>query len=190
MRRWLTGRSGLVLAFLLGVLISIAGTATAARLITGAQIKNGTVTSRDLSKGVRAQLARAGRAGPAGPPGRAGAKGDRGDAGPPGSARAYGHIAPDGTLLRGKNVVSVQKAGVGEYCVTLDPSIDPATVVPAASPDFARDSTGVTQKAEVEWDSGGCSVAVPLKFLTYLVTASASQLSVTKTDNGFSFVVG
>ena len=55
----------MALAFLLGLVIATAGTATAARLITGKQIKDGSVASRDLSKGVRKQIAKTGAAGSA-----------------------------------------------------------------------------------------------------------------------------
>ena len=60
-----------------------AGTATAARLITGKQIKDGSITSKDLSKAVREQLAEGwGRSGTA--EGDTGARGDDGpvDTGP------------------------------------------------------------------------------------------------------------
>jgi hypothetical protein len=79
-----------LLTFVLGLLLATAGTATAARLITGKDIKNGTITSKDLSKALRAQLKKAGRPGPAGLTGQPGPKGDtgsqgaRGDTGPQG----------------------------------------------------------------------------------------------------------
>src|SRR4029079_1759139 len=67
-----------------------ATTATAAQLITGKQIKNGSITGKDLERGtvtkkrlsgaVRAELAKQGARGPAGP---VGPKGDKGE---PGSA--------------------------------------------------------------------------------------------------------
>jgi hypothetical protein len=57
MRRFMRGRAGMVVAFMLGILIAGAGSATAARLISGKQIRDGSITSRDLSKGLRNQLA-------------------------------------------------------------------------------------------------------------------------------------
>ncbi len=69
MRGVVRGRAGMAVAFLLGLMIATAGTATAARLITGKQIKDGSVASRDLSKGVRKQIARKAVAGPRGPQG-------------------------------------------------------------------------------------------------------------------------
>lgn len=75
MRRVFQGRGGMVLAFVLGLLIATAGTAGAARLITGKQIKDGSITSKDLSKALRKTLAATAKDGPQGPQGP---KGDPG----------------------------------------------------------------------------------------------------------------
>jgi hypothetical protein len=98
MRRILHGRAGMAAAFLLGLLIATAGTATAARLITGKQIKDGSISSKDLSKALRAQLKKPGVPGAAGAPGASGAPGPKGDAG------AVGPVTgdlPSGVTLRG-----------------------------------------------------------------------------------------
>src|SRR4051794_29961826 len=101
----LKGRGGLAAAFTLGIVIAIAGTATGAtQLITGKQIKNGSITSKDLSKSLRAQIKKAGTPGPkgdAGAKGDTGLKGDTGTPGTPGadgSALAYAHVNVDGSL--------------------------------------------------------------------------------------------
>ncbi|HQR79385.1 MAG TPA: hypothetical protein PLT68_04115 [Actinomycetota bacterium] len=65
-----------VVAFVLGLLLAGAGTATAARLITSKDIKNGTIKQKDLSKPVRTKL------NAPGPKGDTGAQGERGPAGP------------------------------------------------------------------------------------------------------------
>lgn len=78
------------LAFVLGLFIATAGTATAARLITGKQIRDGSISAQDLSPAVRKQLAQTGGAGAAGPPGAAGAVGPAGAAGAAGPAGAKG----------------------------------------------------------------------------------------------------
>jgi len=78
MRRLFQGRVGLVVAFVLGLAIAGAATAGASSLITGGQIKNGTISAKDLSKGLRKQLKRAGPRGLAGPKGVVGPKGDAG----------------------------------------------------------------------------------------------------------------
>ena len=55
------------IAFLSGIVIASTGTATAARFIDGATLKNGTVSAKKLSKSVRAKLNKAGSTGPQGP---------------------------------------------------------------------------------------------------------------------------
>ena len=67
-----------------------AGTATAAKLITSKNIKNGTIQTRDLSTSLKSKIRKPGKpgapgprgpAGPTGPAGPAGPKGDKGDPG-------------------------------------------------------------------------------------------------------------
>ncbi len=96
MTRHLRGRAGSALAFALGLLIATAGTATAAKLITGSQIKDGSIGTRDLAKSVRSQLSRAGSAGSAGPQGPAGATGVAGVQGPQGEPGPQGDPGPEG----------------------------------------------------------------------------------------------
>jgi hypothetical protein len=98
------GRAGTLLAFALGLAVATAGSATAAGLITGKQIKDGSIARKDLSSAVRTQLAQARRPGPAGATGQTGATGPAGDAGPrghdgaPGSALAYAHVSRAGDV--------------------------------------------------------------------------------------------
>ena len=90
MRRAMQGRSGLAIAFVVGLAVASAGTATAAKLITGKQIKDGSIGTADLAKSVRQKLAQKGATGATGSPGApgvgfpgpAGAKGDKGEPGP------------------------------------------------------------------------------------------------------------
>lgn len=141
MRRMFEGRGTTVAAFLAGIMVATAGTAAAARLITGRQIKDGSITAKDLSKALRAQLARAGKQGPAGAPGvqgAAGAAGATGAPGAPGLVRAFAHVAPDGSLDQSRDsrgIVSSRRDG-SYTCVKLDPSIDAARAVPAVTPDL------------------------------------------------------
>ena len=83
--RLIQGRAGLALPLVLGLLIATGATAGAASLITGKQIKNGTITSRDLSKAVQTQLKKPGVPGPKGDVGPVGPKGETGLKGDPGS---------------------------------------------------------------------------------------------------------
>ncbi len=99
MPRIFQGRAAVALAFILGLVVATAGTATAAKLITGKQIKDGSISSKDLSKAVQKQLAKTGAAGaqgPAGQPGANGANGGNGANGPPGANGLPGAKGPVG----------------------------------------------------------------------------------------------
>jgi hypothetical protein len=101
----------------------VGGTATAAKLITGADVKdasltgadvrngslagvdirNGSVAAADLTPAVRRQLARAGSAGPVGAPGPAGADGAPGAPGADGAAGPSGAPGDDaGSVVIGR----------------------------------------------------------------------------------------
>lgn len=80
-----------VVVAVLAVAVGAAATAGAARLITGKQIKDGSIEIKDLSTKARASLRGAtGPAGPAGPKGETGAKGDTGPSGTSGLKGADG----------------------------------------------------------------------------------------------------
>ncbi len=119
MRRFLQGRAGVGVAFILGLLVATAGTATAAKLITGKQIKDGSIGAKDLNKAVRARLAKVGAAGPRGAkgdPGSQGAKGDPGSQGAKGDPGARGPSAfdpvPSGVTFIGGGVLDGYVPGV------------------------------------------------------------------------------
>lgn len=68
-------------AFIAGMVIASAGTATAAKFVTSKDIKDGTIKAKDLSPALRARLGVPGPAGAQGPKGDPGPKGDQGAAG-------------------------------------------------------------------------------------------------------------
>lgn len=68
---------------IIAVALASAGSAVAARMITSAQIKNGTIKKADLAPSVRAQLG-----GKRGPRGATGPEGSKGAAGVPGSPQS------------------------------------------------------------------------------------------------------
>jgi hypothetical protein len=68
-----------------------------------------------------------------------GAPGTPGTPGTPGSARAYGYVQSDGTLVaaRSKNITLTLEfnpfSQAGEYCVQLNSNIDPASIAPVVT---------------------------------------------------------
>lgn len=79
----------------IAVVLAMTGSAFAARaLITGADIKDGSITRADLSGGTLKSLK--GKHGPAGRDGFTGARGPQGDTGPPGPAGPTGPVGPQG----------------------------------------------------------------------------------------------
>ena len=79
-----------IFAFMLGLVIATAGTATAAKLITGKSIKDGSLTLKDFKKSEIAKLR--GRQGPSGAPGATGAPGLRGLTGQQGTPGLVGLV--------------------------------------------------------------------------------------------------
>jgi hypothetical protein len=124
-----------------GILAAV-GTATAADLITSADIKNGTVTSidikngtikvKDISKKARTALkGNVGPQGPTGPTGATGGQGPQGPAGADGTARAYGLVnnaSATPVMQKSKGGPTVRRSGNGIFCITVS-GIDPASNV-------------------------------------------------------------
>jgi len=104
-RKWFSGRAGMALAFVLGMVIATAATAGAASLITGKQIKAGSITARNLSQSLRAQIAKTGATG------AVGLQGPKGDAGTKGDTGAKGEIGPAGAAL-GAAALSANPAAI------------------------------------------------------------------------------
>jgi hypothetical protein len=75
--------------------LGAAGTAGAAKLLTGKQIKDGTIEAKDLSAKARKTLS--GKTGPAGPAGVGGSAGLGGSQGPAGSPGGAGGAGTNGT---------------------------------------------------------------------------------------------
>lgn len=96
---WAKGSWVIVVAFIVAVVAAGAGSATAAKLITGKQIKNGSIKAKDLSPGVKAKLRRTGRDGAVGPIGTPGPLGAPGPIGAPGPKGDTGPVGPTGLSL-------------------------------------------------------------------------------------------
>lgn len=109
-------RARVVAALLAGALLAGAvATAGAAKLLTGRDVKDGSITLKDLAKPVRTKLATARAPGPAGPAGPAGAPGAAGAPGPPGvseaSVEAWEGPGTIPAISRGLVAVSSYEAG-------------------------------------------------------------------------------
>ena len=88
------------------------GSATAAKFITSANIKDGTIESRDLSKSLRAQIAKAGKPGANGVNGGNGTNGGKGDTGAKGENGAVGANGAAGS--NGTNGAKGDKGDTGD----------------------------------------------------------------------------
>jgi hypothetical protein len=134
------GRTGVVLAFVLGLAIATVGTATAANLITGKEIKNGSIAMKDLSKSVREKLGKAGARGPQGDAGASGAPGSKGDRG----ISAWETI-PSGVTVRGSEAIGLPSDGNGaSYQQTFSLGARAPVALSNATVNFATDATSQT----------------------------------------------
>lgn len=182
MRHVLQGRAGLALTFIIGLVIGGAATAGATSIITGKQIRDGSITERDLASALRGKIGRPGTAGPAGPKGDAGTAGAKGDTGAPGSALAYAHVNDDGTLdgTRSKGVTAVAKfPGTGVYCISF------ATAPTVLSVSLV--GTGNNGQIASFYNPGtpGCN----FNGKTYQVKVATADLGGSATDRSFDIVV-
>ena len=120
--------------------------------VTSAKVKDGSLLARDfganqLPRGADGAQGPAGTPGPKGDTGAQGAPGVPGDPGKDGingSARAYGRVSTAAVLTNSKNVVAVSKPSTGHFCIQLDPSINAASAVVVAVPNFSGDETTFT----------------------------------------------
>ncbi|MGI9558005.1 MAG: hypothetical protein ACR2N5_08695 [Solirubrobacterales bacterium] len=125
--------------------------------------------------------------GPAGPAGVAGAAG---------TARAYGHVAADGTLTNSKNVASVTNPSTGSYCIepAAQAGIADTTKHPiVVTPDFFNTSTSVVTDElahfEVQQGNTSCIGSETTEFgvEAFVVDLDGSNLAFA--NQGFNFVI-
>lgn len=119
------------------LVLATGGTAWAALVVTGLNVKDETLTGRDVRNGsleaweltsaarsyLRGRTGPAGRDGRDGLTGRDGAQGPTGATGPAGSARAYGLIewndaTSSCTIAKAKNLINCMRLSGGNYQVT------------------------------------------------------------------------
>lgn len=181
--------AGMVVA-LLALCVALSGTsygadvrAAASSLLTGAQIKDGSIGLRDLSPSARKSLKGArGLKGPTGSPGSSGAKGD---AGPKGDTGAKGDVGPAGPTF-GETVNAPNSTVTGcSASMLATQTITVATrsrILIAAGGAWSRDSTNLNSGAlTVTLLKAGVAVATsPQAFASdYNAGASRSGMSIT-----------
>ena len=176
-----------VLACLLVLGLVGAGTAGAAKLITGKQVKNGSLTGADikagslgtdrLSPGARASLK-----GDAGPAGAVGPQGPAGADGADGGPHRYAEVSAGGLLqedVRNIDQTQVSHPAAGQYCFTF-----PAGDRPTSG---AANGTGSDTVATLQISPGGaipgCPAGANVGVRTYDVSLAAYQ------DNEFRLIL-
>jgi hypothetical protein len=127
----------------LALFVALGSGAWASGLISGANIRNHSIAAKKLTRhAVKSLHGRRGARGPAGPAGPQGAAGTQG---PAGSALAFAHINPDGTLdaalSSGVTAANFTHNGAGEYCFS-GLSFTPKNVVASIDAASGAASTG------------------------------------------------
>ena len=109
----------------IALILAASGVGVGASLITGGQIKNGSIRGVDIKNhSINKAKLKGNFQGPRGATGAQGEQGLQGKTGPAGEATAYARVAADGTLEPGdggkqnKNIVAstIQHAAPGVYC--------------------------------------------------------------------------
>ena len=156
-----------------------AGTAGAAKLITGKQVRNGSLTGADikagslgtdrLSPGARSSLK-----GDAGPAGAVGPQGPAGADGADGGPHRYAEVSAAGILqedVRNIDQTQVSHPAAGQYCFTF-----PAGDRPTSG---AANGTGTDTVATLQISPGGaipgCPADANVQVRTYDVSLAAYQ---------------
>lgn len=177
----------LLAAALVGVLATV-GTATAARLITGKNIKDGSVGYVDISKTAKTKLKGAkGPAGPAGPQGGQGAQGPAGTNGADGSARAFGLVNNStGTpqMQKSKGGPTVRRSGNGIFCIKVA-GIDPSSNVLIAQIDASGSLSGLVTTAT----GSGAVVSSQCNSDEFQVLAYDANNGLGRNDVSFNFAI-
>lgn len=189
------------------------GVTAAAKLITGKQIKNDSITSAKVKngsltlsdfraserrklRGAAGPAGEKGALGPQGPVGSPGATGAKGDPGTPGTARAYGRVSADGQLTRAKGIETVLHPGDGVYCVRLDASIDASTATAVVSQDVSTSTFGAVVGVDGSGTQAGTgcvgtanSIVVVTTQLFIDTPEASAALTEDLQDQGFYIIV-
>lgn len=185
MRRAMQGRSGLAIAFVVGLAVASAGTATAAKLITGKQIKDGSIASKDLDRSVRQKLAQKGATGATGSPGApgvgvpgpAGAKGEKGEPGP------LLTVLPTGTTQRGSfRAAALSEIGVTEVSLAVGSISFPTPMAGSPAPHLLAVGAQPTNECAGNVSNPTAALGHLCVYLGQL--SNASSTSIVNPENG------
>jgi hypothetical protein len=153
---------------IIAMLLSLTGSAVAAKVITGKQIKDASITGKDVKdESLTAGDFRGSVQGPQGPRGPQGSRGPQGPAGPAGSAVAYAHVTYPGAALtldraRSKNITAISE---GPDFVCIDAAVPVKNAIAAA--DFNGGAQPIADAA-VLYDTTGCPPGTDVQVATKL----------------------
>ena len=184
---------GKALALVMLLVLVGAGSATAAKMITGKEIADRTITGVDVKKGtLKANHLTAGAqtslkgatgpAGPQGPAGPAGAAGAVGPAGKDGGPNRYAEVSAAGVLqedVRNIDQTQVDHPAAGQYCFTF-PSGDRPT---SGAANGTGSDTIATLQISPTGAIPGCPAAANVQVRTWDATLATYQ------DNEFRLVL-
>lgn len=145
------------------MLLSLTGSAVAAKMITGKQIKDASITGKDVKD--RSLTQADFKDSVQGPQGPQGPRGPQGPAGAAGSAVAYAHVTYPGGALhldqsRSKNIAAISE---GPDFVCIDASVPVKTAI--ADADFNGGASPIADAA-VLYDTTGCPAGTDIQVAT------------------------
>ena len=144
------------------------------RQVTTKDVKNSSMLSGDFKPG---QLP-------------AGAQAERGSQGEPGTAREYGLVNSNATVVadKSKNVASVTRPFTGSYCVQLAAGIDASRVEATVSPNYVV--APFLPIAQINSDRSHCTGnAIKVQTSRVAQNTTTKNISEEPTDSGFFIVV-
>jgi hypothetical protein len=142
---------------------SVGATQIKPNAVRSSEVKNGSLRATDFASGQLPAGAQ-GAQGPKGDTGSPGTDGTKGIDGLNGTARAYGHVAPDGGLTASKGVSGIDHiADTGTYCIHAT-GVDNTTTGIVITPELEQGATffagdGDDDRTIAEWrgDAGDCN---------------------------------
>ena len=155
---------------LVALFVGPIGTAAASHLITGKDIKNGTIELSDLSRHARLELQ--GGRGPQGSQGQRGQPGVPGTPGAPGTpgVLAFAHVNSDGSLdaAHARNIApsDLVEVGTSSYCFS---GLNPAPGNVVATPD-AFDPESLSKQTQSGLGTGEAYVGCPAGTQAFVIT--------------------